>query len=182
MLNSSYFLKQLGYVDILKYWNIFVADPNEQITFPRFIKQDLVELILDLAEFESREAKKELTQELERMKLVISKEVAPKLKDKMNVFKIKPSEAFSQIRKLMHREQFTVHDLIEGTRKIQQAMMDDDEESHVPYRLSQNPTLEKIKEFGGVTESTRGSDELNKEIPRFLSSKGFRTSSHRRQS
>lgn len=158
MLNSSFFLKQLGLVDILKYWYTFVSDPNEKIVFPRFIKPDLAEKVVELASFESREILKELTQELETMRVIVSKEVAPNLKDRMNIFMIKPSEVFSQARKLLKREQFTINDLIEGSRKLQNIIKEEGEDSNFPYKISQNPSLKNIKPV--VTESTKGSSTL----------------------
>lgn len=153
MLNTSFFLKQLGYVDILKIWYTFVLDPSETLWFPRFIKPELQEKIIQLAKFESREILKELNQELHAMKSIIEKEVAPNLKEKMNVFLIKPSEVFAQARKLLTREQFTVHDLIEGAKKIHLMAKEEADESAGPFKMSKNPTIQSLKV---ITESTKG--------------------------
>lgn len=155
MLNSSFFLKQLGYVETLKAWLTFVAEPNDRILFPRFIKPELGEKILNLAMFEAKEALKDIKQDLENIKTVIEKEIAPRLKQGVDTFMTKSSEAFSLMRKFLIRDQANLHELIEGAKKVHQVMLQELEESSFSPKLKQQLDTDIFRER--TTDRFKGS-------------------------
>lgn len=169
MLNSSFFLKQMGYIELLKYTLMFIDDSAFQVIFPKFITSDLAETIWRLVRVETSNLEKEISQELSRLRRVIEVEVAAKLKEKINVKadpSQKPSEAFSSIRDLINSDQVSEKALIESVQKIGRLI---DSQTSMEYgrqaiRHSPSKELSDCLHIAepkgpGVTESTRGSFE-----------------------
>lgn len=159
MLNSSFFLKQLGYIVILKYWNIYFKDTSDKTYFPKFITPKLAEHILKLTEIESSELKKEMDQELKRMKSVLELEVSSKMKEKINLKRDpsqQPTDVFQAIRILIKTDQVTEKALIDGASKIdhlinEKAALHSKESGELSASLFPRGMDKK-----GITETTKG--------------------------
>jgi hypothetical protein len=121
MLNSSFFLKQLGYISILKCLLVFVNDPTFQVIFPKFITPELANTIWKVVRMEASQMEKDLKLELTRLRQFIETDVAVKLKEKINVKKDpsqKPTESFKAIRELLQTDHHSEAAIIDSIKRI----------------------------------------------------------------
>jgi hypothetical protein len=135
MMTSSFFIKQLGYVTILKVWRIYVKEPEEvHFSFPPFLTPQLKQEVNTVVDLEAEDVRKETENNLTDFTTVIETEVVSKLKDMLNpnfgkqedskeLFSALPKHAFVSIRNILLEENQNERTLIESTRKLQRMVM-----------------------------------------------------------
>lgn len=135
MMTSSFFIKQLGYVTILKVWRIYVREPEDvHFSFPPFLTPQLMHEMNTVIDLEAEDVRKETQANLDEFSAVIESEVGSKMKDILSptfgrsddpkeLSSALPKHAFSLIRNILLEENQNERTLIESTRKLQRMVM-----------------------------------------------------------
>lgn len=135
MMTSSFFIKQLGYVTILKVWRIYVREPEDvHFSFPPFLTPQLMHEMNTVIDLEAEDVRKETQANLDEFSAVIESEVGSKMKDILSptfgrsddpkeLSSALPKHAFGLIRTILLEENQNERSLIESTRKLQRMVM-----------------------------------------------------------
>lgn len=135
MMTSSFFIKQLGYVTLLKVWRIYVKEPEDvHFGFPPFLTPQLMHEMNTVIDLEAEDVRKETEANLIQFSAVIESEVGSKMKDILSpnfgraedskeISSALPKHAFGMIRNILLDENQNERNLIESTRKLQRMVI-----------------------------------------------------------
>jgi len=122
MMNSSFFLKQLGYLTMLKYWKVFVKEPTSCFSYPKFMSNQLLDNIMMITDMEANDIIKEMDNEVGKLQEILNGELSDKIRDIFNQELKEDSQHYylrvDAIRSLILQEQTTVRQLQEASKKL----------------------------------------------------------------
>ena len=86
MVNSTFFVKQIGYIHLLKYWRAYVDSPMS-FGYPYFINKTVLEAMTQLIDIEAQKIKEASQRDYLSFEIKIKQEILPILQHKMSSFK-----------------------------------------------------------------------------------------------